>query len=458
MREFQDTKRQGHDLWCDMPNALFYLTYNGIYNFTNGIGTQTQLLLRGLERLQPVLERQYGPIPLHIVCPRPDNATWGYDLQFLQIQQQRLEALGGQLHFIPYKSRPEDDLWEVARWHTLCAEAAQLLLQQCTRYDHCLVIPIDQPWLQTPLYMARLAPDVFQRVQALLVLYSTAFIRNATAPDAEEMRWERDGLALACSAANVAIADLCPSFTAHLQAWYHLQGATFAPYTSSILVEDAEFALLTASQVRATLQHYGVPCDRDLVVAFGRATPLKGFETLIAALSAVRERCHFVLISVPYINDDYQNTYDHLLAVHRIAATHVKSFTRELPKALCQWPRTRLVVVPSRQETFSNIPLEVALWARQQGPIMAVSHVGGFVDQIEDGVTGFFIDPLSCETLGQTLQQLLNLSEERRASIRRRAYEKVVRLYDFRQNFPATLRWFWGEHTSQTTATGGMQA
>ena len=444
--------------WCDMPNAIFYLTYNGIYNFTNGIGTQTQLLLRGLERLQPVLERQYGPIPLHVVCPRPDAATWGYDPQFLQTQQQRLAALGGQLHFLPYKSRPEDDLWDVARWHTLCAEAAQLLLQQCTRYDRCLVIAIDQPWLQTPLYMAHMAPDVFQRVQVLLVLYSTAFIRNAAAPDAAEMTWEQDGLALACSTANVAIADLCPSFTAHLQDLYPLQGATFAPYTSSILVEDAEFAMLAERQVRATLQHYSVPCDRDLVVAFGRATPLKGFETLIAALSAVRERCHLVLISVPYINDDYQNTYDHLLTAHRLAATHVKSFTRELPRALCQWPRTRIVVVPSRQETFSNIPLEVALWACQQGPVVVASRVGGFVDQIEDGVTGFFIDPLSCETMGQTLQQVLNLPEEQRASIRRRAYEKVVRLYDFEQNFPATLRWFWGAHNPRTAATGGTQA
>jgi glycosyltransferase involved in cell wall biosynthesis len=441
-----------------MPNAIFYLTYNGIYNFTNGIGTQTQLLLRGMERLQPAFERQYGPSTLHVVCPRPDDATWGYDPQFLQTQQQRLAALGGQLHFIPYQARPGDDLWNVARWHMLCAEAAQLLLQLFTKYDHCLIIPIDQPWLQTPLYMARLAPDIFQRVQALLVLYSTAFIRNATAPDAEEMRWERDGLALACSAANVAIADLCPSFTAHLQDFYHIQGATFAPYTSSILVKDAEFALLAERQVRATLQYYGVPCDRDLVVAFGRATPLKGFETLIAALSAVRERCHLVLISVPYIDDDYQYTYDHLLAEHRIAATHVKSFTRDLPRALCQWSRTRMVVVPSRQETFSNIPLEVALWARQQGPIVVASRVGGFVDQIEDGVTGFFIDPLSCETMGQTLQQLLNLSEEQRASIRRRAYEKVVRLYDFEQNFPATLRWFWEGHSPRAATTGGTQA
>src|SRR5262249_2938619 len=200
------------------------------------------------------------------------------------------------------------------------------------------------------------------------------------------------------------------AFTDHLQDCYHLQGATFAPYTSSILVDDAECALLPEQQVRAILQHYDVPCDRDLVVAFGRATPLKGFETLIAALSAVRERCHFVLISVPYINDDYQNTYDRLLAMHGISATHVKTFTRELPKALCQWSRTRMVVVPSRQETFSNIPLEVALWARSQGPVVAASHVGGFIDQIESGVTGFFIDPTSCETIAQTVQHVLNLS------------------------------------------------
>jgi glycosyltransferase involved in cell wall biosynthesis len=139
-----------------------------------------------------------------------------------------------------------------------------------------------------------------------------------------------------------------------------------------------------------------------------------------------------------------------LLAQHRIAATHVKTFTRELPKALCQWPRTRIVVVPSRQETFSNIPLEVALWARQQGPIVAASRVGGFVDQIEDGVTGFFIEPLAWETMGQTLQRILNLSEAQRASIRRRAYEKVVHHYDFAQNFPATLHWFWGAHTPRT--------
>ena len=204
--------------------------------------------------------------------------------------------------------------------------------------------------------MAHLAPDVFQRVQALLVLYSTAFIRNAAAPDAAEMTWEQDGLALSCSAANVAIADLCPSVHGPPAGFVCSPGATFAPYTSSILAEDTEFALLAERQVRATLQHYSgraIGTWSSLLAGPHRSKALRRSpsQRIARCVSAVI----WVLISVPYINDDYQNTYDHLLTAHRIAATHVKSFTRELPRALCQWPRTRIVVVPSRQERRSPI-------------------------------------------------------------------------------------------------------
>lgn len=434
-----------------MRNAIFYLTYNGVYNFTNGIGTQTQLLLRGLEVMRPALEQQYGSLDLHLICPAPDATTWGYDAGFFQAQRQRLAQLGGTLHCLPYQAYPGQDLWDVQVWHRLCAEAAALIRRHARAYDRCLVVPIDQPWAQTPRYLYQLAPDALAHVQALLVLYSTAFIRQAVAPDAAEMAWEQQGLALACRHPQVAIADLCPSFTAHLRSFYDLEHAAFAPYTSSILPEDALFTPMAAAEVRAVLQHYQVPLDRDLVVAFGRATPLKGFEILIPALHAVRERCHLVLISVPYPQETYQQTYDQLLATHQIAATHVKAFTRTLPRALCQWSRTRMVVVPSRQETFSNIPLEVALWARTQGPVVVTSAVGGFVDQVRPGVTGFFVDITSPATMAPTLQHVLDLSAADHAAIRLQAYQSVVRQYDFRQNFAATLQWFWGRPSLGTS-------
>jgi glycosyltransferase involved in cell wall biosynthesis len=428
-----------------MHNAIFYLTYNGLYNFTNGIGTQTQLLISGLEAMQEALMTQYGRIDTHVVCPAPDIYTWGYDHAFFQRQQQRLARLGGQVHLIPYKREPAQDLWEIRSWKTLCQHVALLLHTQTAHYDRSLIICVDQPWLQTAHALSMGQVQVLpHQIDVLLVLYSTAFIRHGETPDATEIAWELEGLEASQIGSSVALADICPSFTTHLKTHFPLLTAQFAPYTSSILVDDPTFALQDETVVRTTLQGYGIPLDTDLILAFGRAAPIKGFERLIPALAPLRDRVHFVLISVPYVNDDsQQQLYDRLLRQHHIRATHIKAFTRDLPRALCQWSRTKIVVVPSRHETFSNIPLEVALWARAHGPVVVASMAGGFVDQIEAGVTGFFIDISSGQHITQTMLQVLDLSPDVHATIRQRAYQRVIHAFDFTQNFPATLRWFW---------------
>src|SRR5262249_23437889 len=153
------------------------------------------------------------------------------------------------------------------------------------------------------------------------------------------------------------------------------------------------------------------------------------------ALAPLRDRVHFVLISVPYLNDDpQQQLYDQLLKQHAIRATHIKAFTRDLPRALCQWPRTRIVAVPSRHETFSNIPLEVGLWPRERGPVVVASNAGGFMDQIEPGIDGFLIDTSSSQHMTQMLAQALALSPEAQALIRQRLYRRVVQTHDFLRN------------------------
>jgi glycosyltransferase involved in cell wall biosynthesis len=426
-----------------MRNAIFYLTYNGLYNFTNGIGTQTQLLIGGLELLRETLVRRYGPIDVHVVCPSPDAHTWGYDQAFFQNQQERLTLLGGRVHLIPYKREPAQDLWEIPSWKALCQNVAPLLRPQTAAYERSLIICVDQPWLQTP-YALGAGQSLTRQIDMLLVLYSTAFIRGGETPDPAEVAWEQKGLDASRPGSRVALADICPSSSAHLKTHFRLSGGPFVPYTSSILVDDPIFALQDQTVVRATLQTYGIPLDADLVLAFGRAAPLKGFERLIPALAPLRDRLHFVLISVPYIDDDsQQQVYDQLLQQHAIRATHIKAFTRDLPRALCQWARTKIVVVPSRHETFSNIPLEVALWARAKGPVIVASTTGGFVDQIEPEITGFLDDFLTCEHVTQTLHHVLSLSPEAHSAIRHRAHQQVVQKYDFLKNFPATLRWFW---------------
>lgn len=426
-----------------MRNAIFYLTYNGLYNFTNGIGTQTQLFISGLETLKERLVKRYGPIDVHLVCPSPDAHTWGYDHAFFQRQQERLASIGGYVHLVPYKQEAAQDLWEIRSWRALCQNVAPLLRTQAAAYERSLIICVDQPWLHTP-HMLGAGQSLPRDCDMLLVLYSTAFIRNWETPDAAEVAWEQSGLEASQPGSRVAIADTCPSSASHIKTHFQVPAGQFAPYTSSILVDDPIFTSQDETPVRGMLQAHGIPVDADLVLAFGRAAPIKGFERLIPALAPLRDRMHFVLISVPYIGDDsQQRIYDQLLQEHGIRATHIKAFTRDLPRALCQWPRTKVVVVPSRHETFSNIPLEVALWAREKGPVIVASAAGGFVDQIEPDVTGFLVDIMSARDIAQTLEKVLALSPQARASIRHRAYQRVIQRYDFMHNFPATLDWFW---------------
>ncbi len=433
--------------------ALFYLTYNGLYNFTNGISTQTQLLLSGLERIRAQIEAEYGPFDTHVVAPRPEVPTWGYDSAFFREQQQRIEALGGRVHLLPYRTHPQQELWEIRSWDALSQHAAALLQAQTAAYDHSLVICIDQPWLHTPNALATCYGSLPPRTDCLLVLYNTAFIRNWEIPDAAEAAWEQRGLDAAQPGSHVAIADICPSFTTHLRSHFSLDQAVFAPYTSSILVQDPIFTRQKEGDIRQILSAYDVPLDEDLVLAFGRAAPIKGFELLMPALEPLRERVHLVLISVPYLDDDaQQRVYDQLIDRHQLRSTHIKQFTRELPRALCQWPRTKMVVAPSRRETFSNIPLEVALWARAHGPVSVTSTAGGFMDQIEPGVTGFRLDIESCRAMTEAFLEVLNLSPQTHAAIREQAYQRVVRAYDFARNFPATLSTFWRATSMRNTA------
>jgi hypothetical protein len=152
-----------------MRNAIFYLTYNGLYNFTNGIGTQTQLLISGLELLRETLPRRYGPIDLHMVCPSPDAHTWGYNQAFFLQQQERLASVNGRVHLIPYKREPAQDLWELSSWKALCQNVAPVLRAEAAAYERSLIICVDEPWLQTP-YSLGIDQTPGHQVDLVLVL------------------------------------------------------------------------------------------------------------------------------------------------------------------------------------------------------------------------------------------------------------------------------------------------
>jgi glycosyltransferase involved in cell wall biosynthesis len=428
-----------------MARAIFYLTYNGIFNNTNGIGTQTKTFLAGISYHFAALCDEFGELAIHLVGPVYDAGWWGYSPADLAYARKTVAGLGGSLHFCPYRTF-DDEFWTPASWLALSMAAAATVLAEAQRYDASLVIANDIPFLHAPLFIERSKSVYGVAVRSLIALYGSSYIHTPAAPDPARLSWERTGLATPASFPDVRIGRFSEFMAAHFVQRYGVDPQHFIPYRSSLALEHGDYLAMSASEVRDILDQNRIPLEGPLILAFGRADWIKGFDLLLHALGSVRKRAHLVLNVVPYSDaDPILAEYRSLIDENALSVTLLTGYNRELPRALCQWRNTVAVVCPSRGEPLSNIPFEVSLWARNDGPVLLCSNRDGFREQIEDGRNGFLFDLESTAACGLAakLDYVLTLPERERQGIRTEAYRRVIGERDFYRNFREMLASTW---------------
>ena len=125
--------------------------------------------------------------------------------------------------------------------------------------------------------------------------------------------------------------------------------------------------------------------------------------------------------------------------------TLLTEYNRKLPRALSQWNNTKAVICPSRGEPFSNIPLEVSLWAKDSGPVLICSDIDGYTEQIIHKKNGFLFNLSQRGDLARQIEFVLTLTPEHANRIRKNAYKKVINERDFLVNFSETLKYYWSD-------------
>ena len=78
-------------------------------------------------------------------------------------------------------------------------------------------------------------------------------------------------------------------------------------------------------------------------------------------------------------------------------------------------------VFPSRYEPFGIVALE----AMACGLPVVVSRAGGWCEAVDDGVTGFVVEPGDVESLEQAMETVIRLGNDRRREMGRRARKTV---------------------------------
>lgn len=421
-----------------MKNGIFFLTYDGYYNFTSGVGTQTKTFLSGMNAYYEQYAEKYGDFEINLIVPRFNESSYSFNHTDVIWGDIILNRSGGRAYVCESSlDSPGSDFWTVKNWEKVSASAAKIVLRESVRYDQVLVIAVDPPFLHIPRYLNEKTDCL--KIQSVILMYTSTYIHDI-AVSKERFMWEKQGLALPQKYKNVKIGDTCKYMKGHFMNLYETPETSFVPFHSSLFLED--FKGISQQEVFLFLEKYLIPKDKEIILAFGRTSWVKGFDTLLEALVVSKKKPHLVLIATQFIEDG-AGKYREFIKENNIECTLIEDFTRELPAALCQYKNCKIVVCPSRREPFSNIPLEVALWAKKEGPVILASNIESFSEQIIDHKDGFLFKVDESQDLADKLDYILSLNEEVLSAIRRRACLKVEKERGFFKNFDKLLSSFW---------------
>lgn len=190
----------------------------------------------------------------------------------------------------------------------------------------------------------------------------------------------------------------------------------------------------------AAKEHLGIPvADKNIVFA-GRIEPLKGIDTLLLAISLLRERypeetrnmCVAIIGGDPWADTPDAEmarlqALRHDLGIHDFVTFLGSKDQNELPY---YYAAADAVVMPSHYESFGLVALE----AMAMGTPVIASEVGGLAFLVKDGETGFHIPARDHEALAARLFDIINnpdcrhlLGKQAAANARQYDWNRIVR-------------------------------
>ncbi|MBI1870491.1 MAG: glycosyltransferase [Chlamydiae bacterium] len=145
----------------------------------------------------------------------------------------------------------------------------------------------------------------------------------------------------------------------------------------------------------------------DILVAFlGQLSPNKGIEDFIEAATEVLHRqnnCRFVIVGdATALFKDFERKLRE--SVQALGLTHSIVFTGRMLDVESVYESIDMVVVPSRHEDPApNVIVEAMSY---KVPVIA-TRVGGSIELVEEGQTGFLVEKKSPSQIAQTILRLI---------------------------------------------------
>lgn len=169
------------------------------------------------------------------------------------------------------------------------------------------------------------------------------------------------------------------------------------------------FNSLTASNGRIIdlIKKWNLPEDKKIILMPARFTAWKGHEFLIQTLTKVKNDFFCLMIGSDHGHEKFRQKVEHLIIKNNLAErVRIVGLCKDMQSA---YALSHLVVCPSvRPEAFGRVAIE----AQSCGKVIIATKIGGVLDTVIDGKTGFLVDLNDTQKFADLIDQVLEMSKE----------------------------------------------
>lgn len=159
-------------------------------------------------------------------------------------------------------------------------------------------------------------------------------------------------------------------------------------------------------RIISLIRKWGLPEDKKIILMPARITGWKGHEFLIKALSRVKNDFFCVMVGSDHGHESYTKKLSSLIVNQNLAGKiKIVGVSHDM---LSTYALAHMVVAPSVEpEAFGRVAIE----AQAMGKIIIATRIGGALETVIDGKTGFLVDVNDVNSLARIIDQVLAMTK-----------------------------------------------
>lgn len=195
---------------------------------------------------------------------------------------------------------------------------------------------------------------------------------------------------------------------------------------------------VSATRTVKLLESWDLPEDKQIIMLPGRITGWKGHEFLVDALAKVKNQNFFCIMVGRYEgHEKYCQKLEKKISQNNLEGKiKIVGETKDMPAA---YLISDLVISSSiKPEAFGRVAIE----AGAMGRIIIATNIGGSLETVIDGKTGFLVEPGNVQQLADKIDEVLVMNKSEKEEICQNAVKRIAENFSNQKMLDNTINFY----------------